>query len=242
MPLLSAGMILLFGSSVQGAIGFGLGMIAIPLLIDAGFSLSQAVALATVLIGIQALFGAYQLRPHIPWSDIKPAAIVRFLTVPLGVLLLLSVESLNTAEVKRLVGAGVLLGVIVRGFAKQEAHRQLPKALSTAAFALSGILQGLVAMGGPPLVLWMTTRNFRAKQARAFIMTLFLLNAPLQVMLLLFWSETMNLDVIPMALLLSPLIFIGTTAGVRVGNRFSKLMLNRAALVILLLIALNAVF
>ena len=242
MSLILAGIILLFGSFIQGAIGFGLGMIAIPLLIDAGFSLSQAVVLTTVSIGIQAMFGAYQLREHIPWQDVKPAAIVRYLAVPLGVLLLLSVESLDTAEVKRLVGMGVLLGVIIRSFAKQNAHRDLPKAISIAAFGLSGILQGLVAMGGPPLVLWMTTRDFRAKQARSFIMTLFFLNAPLQVLLLLFLSETMSLDVIPTALLLSPLIFAGTTAGVRVGNHFSKLLLDRAALAILLVIALNAIF
>ena len=72
-----------FGSLVQGTIGFALGMIAVPLLVEAGFSLSQAVALTTLTIGIQVMFGAWQLRAHIPWDDVKPAAIVRFLTVAL---------------------------------------------------------------------------------------------------------------------------------------------------------------
>ena len=241
MPLIWAGVIMFFGSLAQGAIGFALGLIAVPLLVEAGFSLSQAVALTTLAIGIQVIFGAWQLRAHIPWDDVKPAAILRLLTVPLGVLLLLNVETMDADGVKRLVGVGVLLGVILRVAAGKVAQREWSGAASIAAFSLSGFLQGLVAMGGPPLVLWMTTRDFQAKQARAFTLTLFLFNAPVQVLLLLFLSQTMNLEVILMALLISPLIYIGTTIGVRLGDRFSKPALNKAALAVLVVIALNAI-
>ena len=241
MLLISAGIIMFFGSVVQGAIGFALGMIAVPLLVEAGFSLSQAVALTTLTIGIQVLFGAWQLRAHIPWGDVKLAAALRYLTLPIGVLLLLSVEILAADDMKRLVGLGVLLGALLRGFARSGTVRDLPVAVSIATFCLSGLLQGLVAMGGPPLVLWMTTRDFSARQARAFTMTLFLLNAPVQVALLLFLSRTMSADVLLLALALAPVIYLGTTIGVRVGDRFSKPLLNKAALGVLLLIALNAI-
>ena len=242
MSLLLAGVIMFAGSIVQGAIGFALGMIAVPLLVEAGFSLSQSVALTTLAIGIQVLFAAWKLRAHIPWQDVKLAAIARYLTVPIGVLLLLSVESLDADAVKRLVGLGVLFGVGLRMLARSETVRELPTAVSAAVFGLSGVLQGLVAMGGPPLVLWMTTRDFRANQARAFTLTLFLLNAPLQVLLLLFLSKTMTLDVLLLALILTPLIYLGTLIGVRVGDRFSKPLLNRVALIVLAVIAINAVF
>lgn len=241
MPLVWAGIIMFGGSVVQGALGFALGMIALPLLVEAGFSLSQAVALTTLSIGIQVIFGAWQLRAHIPWDDVKPAAITRFLTVALGVLLLLHIETMDTAAVKRLVGFGVLLGVIARVIAGKALRRRWHPAASVAAFSLSGILQGLVAMGGPPLVLWMTARDFQPKQARAFTLTLFLLNAPVQVALLLFLSQTMSHEVILMALLISPLIYLGTRIGVGIGDRFSKQLLNRAALAVLVVIALNAI-
>lgn len=242
MPLIFAGFILLFGSFVQGAIGFALGMIAVPLLVDAGFSLSQAVALTTLSIGIQVMAGAWQLRDHIPWSDVKLAALTRYATVPIGIMLLLLVEDINGSDVKPLVGIGVLIGVAIRLAAPQQLKRDLPLPVSVAAFALSGVLQGLVAMGGPPLVLWMTTRDFGARQARAFTMTLFLLNAPIQVLLLLLLSRSMSVDVILIALLLSPLIYLGTTIGVRLGNRFDKQLLNRLALAVLVAIAFNAIF
>ena len=242
MALVLAGLIMFGGSIVQGAIGFALGMIAVPLLVEAGYSLSQAVALTTLAIGIQVAFGVWQLREHVPWADVKLAGLLRYLTVPLGVWLLLNVETMDAVTVKRLVGCGVLLGVVMRMLARGGNSRDLPLPVSIAAFSLSGVLQGLVAMGGPPLVLWMTTRSFRAHQARAFTMTLFLLNAPLQVLLLLLLSQTMSLEVLGAALLLTPLIFVGTLIGVRIGNRFSKPHLNIAALSVLVIIALNAIF
>ena len=241
MPLILAGIVMFCGSVVQGAIGFALGMIAVPLLVEAGYSLSQAVALTTVAIGIQVAFGVWHLRAHIPWRDVKLAAALRYLTVPIGVWLLLNAESMDADSVKRLVGCGVLLGGVMRLLARGQHSRDLPLPVSVAAFSISGTLQGLVAMGGPPLVLWMTTRSFQAKQARAFTMTLFLLNAPLQALLLLFLSRTMSLDTLGMALLLTPLIFIGTSIGVRIGNRFSKARLNAIALALLAIIAVNAI-
>ncbi len=241
MSIVLAGVILFFGSIVQGAIGFALGMIAVPLLVEAGFSLSQSIALTTLAIGIQVIFGAWKLRADIPWSDVKLAAIVRFLTVPIGVLILLLLEDVNSADVKPLVGIGVLIGVGIRALARRGIGSDLPIMLSIGIFALSGILQGLVAMGGPPLVLWMTARDFPARQARAFTVTLFLLNAPLQVLLLLFLSRTMSPDVLLIALLLTPLIYLGTIIGLRIGDQFSKRALNHLALAVLVAIAINAI-
>lgn len=241
MSIVLAGVILFFGSVVQGAIGFALGMIAVPLLVEAGFSLSQSIALTTLAIGIQVIFGAWKLRADIPWGDVKLAAIVRYLTVPIGVLILLLLEDVNSADVKPLVGIGVLIGIGIRALARRGIGNGLPVALSVGTFALSGILQGLVAMGGPPLVLWMTTRDFQARQARAFTVILFLLNAPAQVLLLLFLSRTMSLDVILIALLLTPLIYLGTIIGLRIGDHFSKQLLNQLALAVLALIAINAI-
>ena len=160
MSIILAGIILFFGSIVQGAIGFALGMIAVPLLVEAGFSLSASIALTTLAIGIQVIFGARKLRADIPWGDVKLAAIVRYLTVPIGVLILLLAEDAQGADIKPLVGIGVLIGVGIRALARRGIGHDLPLVLSIGTFAISGILQGLVAMGGPPLVLWMTARDF----------------------------------------------------------------------------------
>lgn len=241
-PIVLAGLVLLFGSLVQGTIGFAFGLIAVPLLISAGYSLSQAVALTTICISIQVTFSVFQLREHIPWDKVKLAAIVRYLTMPIGLFLLLSIENMDTESVKRFVGVAVLIAVAIRLIPMGEKQRDLPLSVTLATFSISGILQGLVAMGGPPIVLWVTTLDFSAHQARALTLTLSLLNAPVQVFLLFVLSDSMTPAVLALALILSPLILIGTTIGVRIGNHFSKPLLNQIALAVLFVIALNSIF
>ena len=242
MSLLLAGLIMFFGSVVQGTIGFALSMISIPLLVEAGFSLSQAVALATVVTGIQEVFGVYDLRQHIPWGEVKWAASVRLVAVAIGVLLLRSVESLDAELIKQIVGVAVLLGVLIRTLGGRRARGEWPRPLAVAAFSLSGILAGSVGTGGSPIVLWVTSHEFPAKQARAFTMTLLLINAPIQIALMLLLTQTMTADIFLLAGLLTPVIYLGTEIGVRIGNRFDKPTLNKIELVVLVLISLVAIF
>ena len=195
-----------------------------------------------MVTGIQEVFGVYDLREHIPWKEVKWAATVRLVAVVIGVLLLRSVENMDAELVKRMVGAVVLLGVLIRTVGGRRAKGEWPMPVSIAAFGVSGILAGLVGTGGSPIVLWVTSHDFPAKQARAFTMVLLLLNAPVQILLMLLLTETMTSDVFLLALVLTPVIYLGTEIGIRIGNRFSKPTLNKVELVILSLVALIAIF
>ena len=241
MNFFIAGSITFLGSLVQGAVGFAYGLISVPLLTWAGFDLSQAVALTTLSIGIQVAISSYKLRAHIPFKDVKLAAFIRYMTMPIGIIILLTVENFNRSQVKRIVGVIVLLSVLIRIFARVKPMSRIPTIVSIATFSISGILQGAVSMGGPPIVLWMTARDFTSQTARAFTLTLFLLNAPVQVLLLYWLSDNMNNSVILMAFLLSPIIFIGSLLGIRIGNQFSKDTLNKAAIILLLVISASAI-
>ena len=212
------------------------------MLVEAGYSLSQAVALATVVTGIQEVFGVYDLRQHIPWGEVKWAASVRFVAVAVGVLLLRLVENLDAELIKQLVGMAVLLGVMIRTVGGRRIKGEWPKPVSIAAFSISGILAGAVGTGGSPIVLWVTSHDFPAKQARAFTMTLLLINAPIQILLMLLLTQTMTSDIFLMAGILTPVIYLGTEIGVRIGNRFAKPTLNKIELVILVLVSLVAIF
>ena len=242
MSLILAGIIMFCGSIVQGTIGFALAMISIPLLAEAGFSLTQAVALATVATGIQEIFGVYHLRKHIPWGEVKWAASIRLVAVAVGVMLLRSSESLDSELVKQLVGVVILLGVLIRTVGGRRAKGEWPKPVTIAAFSISGILAGSIGTGGSPIVLWVTSHDFPAKQARAFTMTLLLINAPIQILLMLLLTQTLTSDVFLVALSLTPVIYVGSEIGVRIGDRFSKPTLNKVELFVLVLVSLIAIF
>ena len=91
-------------------------------------------------------------------------------------------------------------------------------------------------------MLWVTSHEFPAKQARAFTMTPLLINAPIQIALMLLLTQTMAADIFLLAGLLTPVIYLGTEIGVRIGNRFDKPTLNKIELVVLALVSLVAIF
>lgn len=241
LPIISIVLILLLGSLIQSTIGFGFGLIVTPLLVSSGLNLSEAVALVTVATGIQSFLSARQLRQHIPWQDLKLAVVIRYLFIPFGVLLLIYVDSLDPERVKQIVGIVMLIGIGVRLLARGQRQRQLPTWVTISTFSISGILQGAVAMGGPPVILWMTTRDFTAKQARAFTLTLFCLGAPVTLFVLVLLSDAVTLSTLLIPILLIPILFLGTSIGVRVGNNFSKPTLNWVALAVLMIIALQVI-
>ena len=196
MPLILAGLILLFGSVVQGAIGFALGMIAVPLAGRRGLTACRkSVALTTLAIGIQVLAGAWQAAGAYPLeSEVRLAALVRYRDGTRSAYCCCycrSRMSMATDSVKPLRRASAyLLGVAApsgRPAASRSAKSADSRSPAAACSAVSGVLARLGRHGRAAAgVVDDHARLPRAKQARAFTMTLFLLNAPLQVLLLLF--------------------------------------------------------
>ncbi len=118
----------------------------------------------------------------------------------------------------------------------------MSKACFNRAFSISGILAGSVGTGGSPIALWVPSHEFPAKQARAFTMTLLLINAPIQILLMLLLTQTMTAEIFLLAGIMTPVIYLGAEIGVRIGNRFDKPMLTRIELFVLALVWLVAIF
>ncbi|GAB4427768.1 MAG: sulfite exporter TauE/SafE family protein [Anaerolineae bacterium] len=230
-PLVVAGigLTLFLGSALQGAVGFAFGLFAIPLLVWLGVSLGEAVALMSISIFVQVLVGTWQLRREVRWREVWLGTAIRYATLPLGLALLLWVDGLDRAQIKQVLGALVLAALLVQIFAKVEPRNHLPLGWTLAAFSGSGIMQGLAAMGGPPVVLWVMAHHWSSKESRAFMLALFLLVAPLQMALLYLTSPHNVGRALLTGLLFSPLVALGAVAGVRLGNRIDKELLRRLA-------------
>lgn len=97
-------------------------------------------------------------------------------------------------------------------------------------------------MGGPPLVLWVMAHDWTAERTRAFLFASFMSLVPVQLALL-YW--TFGKDVvygIAVGAALSPVVFLGSLFGLRVGALIPKPLLRRLAFFLLVAIALNAMF
>jgi len=149
------GLIMTFGSTVQGAVGFASGMIGVPLLVVSGFSLPEAATVNLVATSLQNVIGAWKLREHLETRELVLPVATRWLAVPAGVYLSVAVGTyLDPAESRQLIGV-ILLAIVLSIWGLHVAPRErLSIFWQVLAFLTSGLMLGFASIGGPPMVLY----------------------------------------------------------------------------------------
>ena len=146
--------ILSFCALVQGAAGFAFSLFAVPLLLLAGYDFPNAVAITFLASLLPRFIMIVQLWRSIQWRSLLVPALFMFLLLPLGVLALRMLGSSGAEVVKRAIGWFVLSVLLVRHLVKITPKDRIPWGWGALAGGLSGFLQGLSNVGGPPIVLW----------------------------------------------------------------------------------------
>src|SRR6187200_1753208 len=108
--------LILFASSVvQGGVGFAAGLFGIPLLVLAGISMPDAVAISLVAAAAQNIIPAWQLRREIDYRKAFRPMLIRYATMPLGVFALQWVSGQNKELAGQIVGM-VVLSIVAAQF------------------------------------------------------------------------------------------------------------------------------
>ena len=141
----------LLGSLLQGSLGFGLGLVAAPIVV-----LIDATLLPVTLIGLSiplALLIAWRERAALDLGTIRWAIAARF---PGAVVGALAVASLGTRSLAIAFALAILVavGVSLRG----PAVRQTPRNLVIAGF-VSGVTGTATSIGGPPMAIVLQHRS-----------------------------------------------------------------------------------
>jgi uncharacterized membrane protein YfcA len=139
----------LIGSSVQGSLGFGLGMLTSPLfaMIDHSF-----VPVAMMLAVVPLTFGvAIRDRAHIDTSGFKWAILGRFPGVFIG---LVALRAMNEDLLAYAVASSVAIAVVISVVTSRRGQVVPTNAttLTSAGFA-SGFMGTVTSIGGPPMAL-----------------------------------------------------------------------------------------
>jgi uncharacterized membrane protein YfcA len=145
LPVLAASAAAAFGATVQGAVGFGMALVAAPLLV---LIRPELVPGPLMVAGIAlTLLVAHRERDSIDLLGVKWGLVGRVPGVALGALALsrIPVESMSLA-----VGVAVLLGVALS--AARWRITPGPRVL-LAAGIVSGVFGTIASIGGPPLAL-----------------------------------------------------------------------------------------
>jgi uncharacterized protein len=174
LEIILAIIIVAVGTSIQAAIGFGLAMIAAPLLILVNRALVPGPLIAAALVLV--LWMAYRERDAIDLSTFKMALFGRCLGTPPAAWLL---GTMSAASFDLIFGGLVLLAVgisLIHGNIKPT-----PWAVFFATIA-SGFMSTISSIGGPPVAL--VYQNSKGPELRANLSVLFILGCTISLIAL----------------------------------------------------------
>jgi uncharacterized membrane protein YfcA len=241
-PQIAAAAGIVFGASIlQGMAGFGLSLFATPLLVWIGLPLPGAIAFVALSSLLLSAAGTHHLRADVPWRIVLEATAVRTLFLAVGLLLLTRVARAPITQVKLVLGIAICALVILQAVWRPRPAASLHWGWAGLAFSTSGILAGLFAMGGPPLVLWTIAHDWSSAKTRGFLFATFTLAIPVQIALLFATFGRSLLPHFGLALLLLPVVLAGSLVGIPLGNRLKKGPLTMLAYAILLAIGVSCI-
>ncbi len=241
LHLIEIALALVFACALQGAVGFGAGLFAIPLMVWAGEGLPSAITITMGGILVQTSWNLFRYRDHVSVRELLPIFGLRVLMMPAGVMLLGVLVGLGTARVKQAIGL-MLLGVLcVRWLLRVKPRERVAWGWTVLAGSTSGLTAGLVGMGGPPVVLWVMAHDWPGKKSRSFLWATYLLLIPFNLAVLVYRFGGVIWGSLLLGLCLAPLVVAGSELGQRLGGMMDRHRLRTAALVLLWVLAVVSV-
>jgi len=205
-----ASLVAVFLSGIlRGFSGFGAALFSVPVL-SLMFAPS---AVAPILMGVQLLSGLHTLRsdrPFIAWSCVIPLAIASSLTSIIGALALIAVD----ADQARLIMSLIVTAAVAVLASGWRYHRSPHLGTSLGVGAVSGLLNGFSAMGGPPLVAFFLGGPFTPAASRSSMTFLFMVQSAASLICIAFLGMV-GVETLLATCAVFPLMAAGTIVGAR---------------------------
>lgn len=215
---------LLGGGLVQALSGFGFGIFAMSLLpyFMPSYGLSIAVVNVAMLLGTAPL--AYQRRKEARWRLIGPLLIGYVVSNALAVYF---VYRQPEALLFHLLGILLLLLSAYFTFFGNRLRLRATPLTGIAAGVLSGAMNGLFSMGGPPVALYLLSATENEKQYLACTLNYFLVTN-LYTLLMRFLNGGITADVFPYLLFAALAAVIVSIVSRKMDGRLSAKTVRRA--------------
>lgn len=229
------------GAVLQSAVGFGMGLLAVPLLVWAGHPLPVAVALLIGGAFVQTAYGSYVTRQHIRWRLALPFAGLQWLGLVGGVACMGLLVEADPIAVKQVVGAAVVIVLTLHLVLRPAPRQGLVVFWMILAATTGGFLGGLVGMGGPPLVFFALAQAWSRDDFRAFLWSQFLLALPIIAAALAFRFGPHLLVWMGLGAALAPVLWLGSKLGFRLTTRWDQNQLHVASVLVLYAIGITSI-
>lgn len=236
MDYLVITLIMLLGAFLQGLTGFGSGLIAVPLL-AIYLPLTTITPTLSIINLLMATYLSWMLRRHVLWSQWKWLLCMGVLGTLLGNFLLAQVN---------LVGLQVGMALLVMAvalcfwFGVQWYFPNTPR-LQLMTGVLAGFSNGALTLGGPPVVLFLTSQRMSRNSFRATLAAFFWVLALTNV-LSFTAQQRYNIEHVPLLLALVTGTLLGTWLGHRLSHHLSEQLFRRITLGLVFAAGLMALY
>ncbi|MDQ1351885.1 MAG: uncharacterized protein QG657_2191 [Acidobacteriota bacterium] len=239
--ILQIGGALSLGAIIQSSSGFGFGLFVIPILLYFGFSLAPTVIIVVIGSAIQKVTAVKYLQEHLDWKEMLPFIIIGLVGLPLGIFAMSRISNMDQPVVKQVIGVVVLVMLALHWKGSIKSRDYVPKLWGYIAGFFTGLLNGFANIGGPPVVLWALAHQWSNRKMRGTILAFSLIFVPFQLALMLVTFGSEMFSPILKAVVLSPMVLLGTWIGLKIGERISQDHLRIYMQALLLFIAVSSV-
>ena len=241
LSLIPFAAILCAGIFVQAAAGFAAGLLIVPALLWCGYSIPAAQCALLVATIPQNIWGVWSLRDSIDVKAVVEPGLLRVLFLPTGIVVLKLMDFVDPETVRQIVGLIVLFVTLAIITFRPAPRPHLHPIWARIAFPLSGFLQGLVGMGGPPMVFWVQAHDWSTEKTRSFLFMMYLVSIfpALAFLYVAFGDVVIEPGLLALAML--PLLWLVTCIGLKFGSMLGRERLRRVTLGLLLLMGLAGV-
>jgi len=223
-------LVVFVAAAVQGVMGFGGALVAMPLLVTL-VGVQTATPAFAIIGTVATLLNAIRWRAHVTLGDLAQLVVPAALGIPIGVFFLARVDA---SIVTRALGV-ILIVYAAYNLAGWSVPPLHGRSWAFAAGFSSGILSGAFNTGGPPVIVYADARGWTAERFRGNLQTYFVLTS---VFLLASHALTGHFTptVWRTALIGLPALLVGQLLGVRLCRYINPDVFRRLVLVFLLLL------
>jgi len=228
--------IALIAGVVTGIAGFGFGLVAVATL-AAVRSLPEAVVMVNVVSLVICSYNLWTVREDLNWRDAVPLLAS---SVPMAVVGTYLLKNLDVRWLEWILAFAILAGCVVALWSPKKVmlHGAYPG--SVVAGALGGVLGGILATGGPPVVLYCMLRGWDKRAMKAVLSGYFVVMGAWRLVVLFAQGVATAESALQGVAILIP-SFLGTYAGVHVFRRLSTAGFKYATAGLLLAMAVRLV-
>ena len=208
--------VVLVAGVARGLSGFGSGMIVAPVA-GAVYGPTAALVIMFILDSLPTVPITIPAMRIARWNEVFPAFIGLFLLYPLGVFILVHGD---VKTLRWIIALTIFASVAVLAFNyRYRGPRNL--ATSFGAGGIAGVLSGIAAIPGPPVITYWMASDYTAAIVRANLMSFFALEALISAVVL--WGAgLLQWSVVMVGLISAPFYFVGLTIGGKLFHRASE--------------------